>query len=286
MMKRIIIASCRSNPVLSESNAAYVSALKEQGIFDVSVLAWNSDSIHEFAKSDLVVLRQTWDYQDDPGGFAAWISRLHRLGTMIESPHDIAIWNNDKRTLSEFSVAGVSIPKTVYLSPEMSWCDLEDMGSDKIVLKPAFGGSGVGVRICDSSNFEEQLSDARKESIGRPILAQEYLPEIADGELKMTCINGKVKFALLAIPKPGEFRINSRFQPITTIVQPPASAIAAAEQMLSWIGQVLLCSRIDGVMRGDEFICTEVELTDPDLHLHRVPNSAMELATATLEYMR
>lgn len=140
----ICIAACRANPQLSSSNRTLQSALKAYGA-RVSVLNWNEHTVAEFLSCDLILLRQTWDYQNDPGGFAAWLIRLHAMGAQIEARPDLAIWNNDKRTLIEIKDAGVEIPET-YRSVEDAIARQGDRGStEKLVLKPAFGGDGVGV---------------------------------------------------------------------------------------------------------------------------------------------
>ena len=79
----------------------------------------------------------------------------------------------------------------------------------------------------------------------------------------------------------GEFRINSRFGPTIAAAEPPAAARSAAEKFMAFVGAPL-CARVDGVMREDRFICTELELCDPDLHLHYAPEVATILAEATL----
>lgn len=281
-MAKIVIASCAQYPALSESNKAYANALCEQGA-DVEVLPWNRSPQEGFCNSDLVVLRQTWDYQNDPGGFAAWASRLQTLGARIENAPELAIWNNDKRTIRELSNAGVEIPETWPIEDETPCEAATAMDAEKLVLKPAFGGSGVGVILCGRDTFEEGLLEAKKKAPGRPFIAQRFLPEIADGEWKLTCIDGEIAVGYHAVPAPGEFRINSRFNPTTDVKTPPLEAEAAVEKILSWIGVPLLYCRIDGVMRGDSFICTELELTDPELHLHLVPDAAEKLAAATLK---
>ena len=48
------------------------------------------------------------------------------------------------------------------------------------------------------------------------------------------------------------------------------------------LGEPLLCVRVDGVLRDENFICTELEPTDSDLHLHLADGSATRLAAATL----
>ena len=283
-MPRIVLAVCAKYPQLSASNAAFAAALQSKGC-DVRVLSWNGAPIELFLDSDLILLRQTWDYQDDPGGFAAWVSRVSDLDGNIENPPRIAIWNNDKRTLSEVAGAGVPVPATCRVTPGGAAGIFCRVNSERVVLKPAFGGGGTGVRLCSEENFECQLRDAQSEAPGRPFLAQAFLPEIAAGEWKMTCIGGRVAFAVHAVPKPGEFRINSRFGPKMELARPPSDAIAAAEKILDWIGQPLICCRIDGVMRGADFICTELELTDPDLNLDFFDAGADLLAEATLEHL-
>lgn len=276
----ICIAACRANPQLSSSNRTLQSALKAYGA-RVSVLNWNEHTVAEFLSCDLILLRQTWDYQNDPGGFAAWLIRLHAMGAQIETRPDLAIWNNDKRTLIEIKDAGVEIPET-YRSVEDAIATQGDRGStEKLVLKPAFGGDGVGVEQSCLSEIEATRTKIEQDLPGRPILVQEFLPEIGDGEWKMTCIDGKVELAVHAKPASGEFRINSRFGPTIETAEPPAAARSAAEKIMAFVGAPLY-ARVDGVMRNDMFICTELELCDPDLHLHYAPEVATILAEATL----
>ena len=276
----IAIAACRTNPQLSSSNKTLQSALEACGA-SVSVLNWNEHSAADFLSCDLTLLRQTWDYQNDPGGFAAWLIRLNAMGGQIEARPELAIWNNDKRTLIEIKGAGVEIPET-YRSVEDATTSQGDRSStEKLVLKPAFGGDGVGVEQTCLSDIEATRTKIERDVPGRPIMVQEFLPEIDDGEWKMTCIEGKVELAVHAKPMTGEFRINSRFGPTIAAAEPPAAARSAAEKIMAFVGAPL-CARVDGVMRDDRFICTELELCDPDLHLHYVPEVATILAEATL----
>ncbi|MEL6266119.1 MAG: hypothetical protein AAFR52_10820 [Pseudomonadota bacterium] len=277
---RIAIAACARNPSLSRSNACYRHSLEARGA-EVAVLAWNRDPMAAFLRHDLVVLRQTWDYQEDPGGFAAWLVRLEALGGRVEAPAPLAIWNNDKRTLVELGAAGIPIPETVALRDGVETALPSGTGTDRIVLKPAFGGDGVGVGVCNRAEIGATLRELHAEAPGRPYMAQAFLPEIGGGEWKMTVIEGAVALAVRAVPRAGEFRINTRFGPSIEVATPPAAARRCAERVMQIVGTPL-CGRVDGVMRGDGFICTEVELCDPDLHLHHDPTVADHLAERTL----
>lgn len=92
-----------------------------------------------------------------------------------------------------------------------------------IILKPLSGMGGMGIfRVqADGLNLGtiiETLTDNGQ----RHIMAQAYIPEIADGDKRVLLINGKVvPFALARIPKLGETRGNlsvggtGRAQPLT-----------------------------------------------------------------------
>lgn len=277
---RIAIVACATHPTLSASNQVFQNALEAEGA-EVKVLNWNEHPASAFLSSDLICLRQTWDYQLDPGGFAAWLVGLQAHGANIHPPPHLAIWNNDKRTIAELQHEGFETPLT-FSSAEQALRSKHDLAQlETVVLKPAFGGDSEGVEMVDVADMVSALDALNKKLPGRPFMVQEYLSEIADGEWKMTCIDGKVELAVHAIPPAGEFRTNSRFEPVVTVQEPPDAARAAAEEIMDFVGMPL-CGRVDGVMRGDTFICTELELCDPDLHLHHDPDVAQKLAKATI----
>lgn len=280
----VAIAACTLFPDLSPSNACLRDALEAEGV-EVRVLLWNRDPFDAFLACDRVLLRQTWDYLLDPGGFAAWAVRLEALGGRLENPATLAIWNNDKRSLLEIGTAesGIVTPQTTFVLDGNPPTLRDPLPSGRIVLKPVFGGGGHGVRMCTHETLAEGLADLRVEAPGQPVMAQEFLPEIADGEWKMTCIDGEVALSILAVPRAGEFRINNKFQPSVTLAEAPADARRVAQDLMRQVGTPL-CGRVDGVMRGDQFICTELELTDPDLHLQLEPQplTAQLLAKRTI----
>ncbi|MEM9736406.1 MAG: hypothetical protein AAF908_07360 [Pseudomonadota bacterium] len=280
---KIALVAGEAYPDLSPSNWALRDALEASGA-EVSVLLWNRDGETDFLDPDLCVLRQTWDYQDDPGGFAAWASRAEALGARLTPPAPLAIWNNDKRSLVAFGGEGIAIPATVPLTNPTDRA-LASLPTERIVVKPAFGGSGVGVHLSTRADLARTLADVGAEAPGRPLMAQEFLPEIAEGEWKMTCIEGEVALTIRAVPRGDAFRINSRFDPEIAVADPPADAARTARRICALLGRPLV-ARIDGVMRGAGFICTEVELTDPDLFLDRDSRAANLLAQAILRHAR
>ncbi|MEL6476040.1 MAG: hypothetical protein AAFR17_01830 [Pseudomonadota bacterium] len=279
----VAIATGRTHPELSPSNACYAGALTRLGA-EVTVLAWNRDPVQRFLEADLVVLRQTWDYILDAAGFAAWLAGLTRRGARIANPAAVAIWNNDKRCLIELGAAGFETPATIDLAHIEAEAAAKHIGGNRFVLKPAYGGGGYGVRLAERGTVAAQLADAQKETPGTPFLLQAFLPEIAEGEWTLCFTAGEFSHACLKVPAAGEFRVNGRFGPTIRRATPSAEVLATATAIARHAGDDLLYARVDGVLREGRFVCTELELTDPDLHLETEDDSADRLARATFAY--
>lgn len=274
------IVACAAFPKLTKSNQLYANALRSHGA-NVRVLLWDKDPIDMFRACDLVVLRQTWDAQDDPVGFAAWAVRAVSRDVRFQNPAWQAVWNNDKRNLSELAALGIRIPKMMSVIASQKIPVLGRAFSDQLVLKPAIGGAGDGVIRCDAKDIVDTLHQAFLDTNGRPYLVEEFIPEFMEGQLKLICIDGRVTFSVLSRPAPGEFRTNEQYGAVDSPCQAPEKAIAAAEKIMKWAHKPLY-GRVDGVMSGGQFICTGLKLTDPALYFEFNREAAEELASATL----
>lgn len=278
---KITVATCRLFPDPSASNAVLIDAIRARGV-EVDHAMWNGGDGRAFVDADLTLLRQTWDYVLDPGGYAAWAARIARRGARLSNAAHLAIWNNDKRTLTELREAGVRIPETVPVALDDPDDVLDAISTDRVVLKPSFGGGGHGVTSSNKADWRSALRAAADAHAGASWMAQAFLPEIAMGELSLTCLRGDVAFAVRRTPAAGEFRVNNRFAPTIARVEPPDGAVDAARRVFTWLDAEPLFWRLDGVLRGDDFIATELELTDPDLHLDVVPEAADRMAAAAI----
>ena len=159
---RLAIVACLGHPDLSASNALFRRALERKGA-EVEVVTWNATPVAHLAGFDLCVLRQSWDYQDDPAGFAAWACGARRAGVRLANPAEMAIWNNDKRTLAALQEIGVAVPWMMRLdAAPPAPAELPE----QLVIKPAFGGSGVGVRLCPRDAVTETRAEAEREPRG------------------------------------------------------------------------------------------------------------------------
>tara|TARA_B100000029_G_C17430131_1_gene907578 strand:- start:156 stop:1103 length:948 start_codon:yes stop_codon:yes gene_type:complete len=78
-----------------------------------------------------------------------------------------------------------------------------------IILKPLYGNGGIGVFKLD---YEDQnlpaLFDLYQKFSPEPLIAQEFLPEVCEGDKRIILLNGEVLGGINRIPKSGEIRSN------------------------------------------------------------------------------
>ena len=114
------------------------------------------------------------------------------------------------------------------------------------------------------------------------MLVQEFLPEIAEGELSLIYFDGIFSHAVRKRPPQGEFRVNSRFGATRSAETPPrevteqgAAACARCPSCRSMRGSTASCATV-------QLIVIEVEALEPALFLEFDPPSAERFAEATI----
>jgi glutathione synthase len=101
------------------------------------------------------------------------------------------------------------------------------------ILKPLDGMGGASVfRVRDTDPNRNVIIETLSQYGARTVMAQRYLPEIADGDKRVLLIAGEpVPYALARIPKPGETRGNlaaggrGEARPLTTREREIAAAV-------------------------------------------------------------
>lgn len=78
----VCLAVCRAYPTLGTSDRVLSDALTARGA-RVSALAWNDAPLADVLAHDAIVLRATWDYQDDMPGYDAWTRAMEAAGARV-----------------------------------------------------------------------------------------------------------------------------------------------------------------------------------------------------------
>lgn len=281
-MTRILIATCDDYINLDQSDTFLQDALVQSGV-EVTVLPWRHASFWPTTvNSDAVVIRSVWDYPTHLNEFKKWLEDLLRKNIRVFNSSQCLKWNLDKHYLLELKRNGVHIPRTISVKSEDDLAEgFEFIQGNVGVIKPCFGGSGLGVEQVNLASA--QLYLRQKQSNNHRFLLQEMLPEINKGELSFVFIGGVHAHTVLSKPAKDEFRVNSQYgKSEISLFAAPNAFVKQASSILNILPYSTLYSRIDCVVRDDQLICLEVEVIDPTLFLHLFPKTAKQLAKAIL----
>jgi glutathione synthase/RimK-type ligase-like ATP-grasp enzyme len=276
-VSRIALATCRRWPGLSPSDAALASALAARGHAAVAA-PWNGP-LAPFADADLVVIGATWDYHEDLPGYRDWHDHVSSGRRLVNDPALVS-WNLDKGYLGDLQARGVAVlPWEVVRAPfDDLHARLRARGWTRAVLKPMVGASGVGVRLVDPAGAPPVAADV---PAGAAFMLQQYAPEVArSGELAGVFVDGHFSHALRRSPRPGDFRVNSRYGGAVGACSISDRLIGEMSEVLAALPGRPVYARVDGIERDGRLVVMEVEVNEPWLGLDLAPGSADRLAKA------
>jgi glutathione synthase/RimK-type ligase-like ATP-grasp enzyme len=282
----VVLVTCNAYPDLNASERLYAAALTARGC-KVAAARWNGPS-GAFDTDAAIILRSNWDFHYDPGAFLEWMMGLRHKGRTIYNQPEVVAWNVDKHYLLDLASRGVRTPMTRIVPNDRDAITrvFDEANVDQAVIKPSVGASGYDVELVTREDLrrrqKRQLWTRRS-----PVIVQEYLPELRQtGEISCVFFDGVFSHALLRRPVTGEFRVNSRYGGETSLMSVSHAIVRQAQKALAVWNQPLLYARVDGAIRNQVFILTELELNEPDLDLHLAPGAADRFADATLKRLR
>jgi len=273
----IVLATAADDPGITASDALYAEALRRRGVA-VGSAPWDGPRA-AFDGADAVVIRSTWGYYRALDDFRAW-SEAMAAASRLFNPIGLVRWNLRKDYVDKLAGAGIRVPVTRIVAREAAAIDrvFAETGWARAVVKPATGASGHAVELV----AREAIADALPRLAGDAVLVQEFLPEIAEGEVSLVYFDGVFSHAVRKRPPAGEFRVNSRFGATRAAETPSPSVIAQGAAALRPLPELPLYARVDGVVRGDTLIVIEIEVLEPALFLDFDPAAADRFAEATL----
>jgi glutathione synthase/RimK-type ligase-like ATP-grasp enzyme len=232
------------------------------------------------------VIRSTWDYQDFLDDYRAWLDRLDPA-RVFNAP-DLVRWNLEKTYLMELAAQGAPIPSSRIVEGSASAVAgaLEELSLTDAVIKPTVGASGIGVARVARGAEAAALSRLREVSASPRLLVQEFIAEVAAGELAGVFFGGAFSHALRRVPAEGEFRVNSQFGGRMEAAMLDSATIEAMLDVLRLLPSAPLYARIDGVVHRGRFVLMEVEVNEPGLGLHLSPGAGDRFAEALLARLR
>ena len=282
MAGTIVLATSRESPDLTVSDRLYADALERRGYSAIGA-PWEGPR-DAFAGAAAVVIRATWGYYRTLQAFREWTEAMARTTRLFNSI-DLIHWNLRKDYVGKLETAGIRVPRSHIVACDAAVIEevFVEEGWDRAVVKPATGASGHSVELLQRATLAGQVASLSPEARASGVVVQEFLPEIAEGELSLVYFDGAFSHAIRKRPPPGEFRSNSRYSPTRTAETPPKAVTEQGAACLAVLPEMPLYARIDGVMRGDTLIVIEVEVLEPALFMEFDPPSAERFAAATVK---
>jgi glutathione synthase/RimK-type ligase-like ATP-grasp enzyme len=281
MNPTIVLATARESPDITTSDRLYADALERRGCRIVGA-PWDGPR-KAFTGADAVVLRSTWGYYRALDAFRDWTEAMAE-GTRLFNPIDLVRWNLRKDYLGKLAAAGVRVPRSYVVACDAASIGriFDETGWERAVVKPATGASGHSVELLKHATLAKQVAGLSDTARASGVVVQEFLPEIAEGELSLIYFDGVFSHALRKRPPPGEFRSNSRYRPTRNAETPKCEVVEQGAACIAALPEMPLYSRVDGVVRGGELIVIEVEVLEPALFMEFHPPSAERFAEATM----
>ena len=278
---RIVLATANDQPDITPSDRLYAQALERRGLA-VAGAPWDGPRA-AFAGADAVIIRSTWGYYRANAAFGEW-SEAMAVTSRLYNPIALVRWNLRKDYLGKLAAAGVRVPQSHIVAAEWAAIDAVFAGSpwQRAVVKPATGASGYGVALVSRDEIAAAVDRLPDHARSGGLLVQEFLPEIADGELSLVFFDGLFSHAVRKRPPKGEFRVNSRFGATRSVERPTVGVIEQGAAALKTLPEQPLYARVDGVVRDGALIVIEVEVLEPGLFMDFHPPSAELFAEATI----
>jgi len=232
------------------------------------------------------VIRSTWDYHQALDDYRAWLDRLDAPRTF--NVPELVRWNLEKSYLTELAARGAPVPASVIVDGDAAMLSdaLERMALREAVIKPTVGASGVGVERVSRGHEADALRRLRALTRSPRLLVQEFIPEVAAGEIAGVFFGGTFSHGLRRVPGPGEFRVNSQYGGRMEAAALEDATIVAMTRVLNMLPSEPLYARIDGVPRDGRFVLMEVEVNEPGLGLHLAPGAGDRFAEALIGRLR
>jgi len=251
-------------------DATLRASLAERGV-RVHLPLWNDPQV-TWSDYDLAVVRTVWDYVEDRDGFVDWARRAETLVTLL-NPADVLRWNTHKSYLLELEERGAPVVPTAWLArgdrvalDEL--CRARDWS--ELVVKPAVAAGSTGVERVGAGPASRAQGQEHLDRLlaAGDVMVQPFRRGIAEGELSLVVVEGRVTHAVRKRPTGGEYRVQGRFGGSYAAEEPSSDAVALAEWIVGAVGVPLLFARVDLVAADDGTLeLSELEATEPDLYL-------------------
>ncbi len=251
----------------------------------VELVPWRQMDI-DWNSFDAVIIRTTWDYQNDPQAFLSVLENINRSTAHLENSLGLVRWNMRKTYLRDLEKRGIGIVPTVWesgISSKRIYSLFEELDADEIIIKPT-----IGANADDTFRLTRDADDATRARIEtvfnkRAYMAQPFMRGIIEeGEFSLFFFGGEYSHTILKTPKAQDFRVQEEHGGHIQSVDAKALLLTRAEEAIETIQPAPLYARVDFVRANGDFLVMELELIEPSLYF-RMDTKAPERFAQALD---
>jgi len=279
---RIALATYAHAPSLAPDDQLILPALAAAGI-DGEPVVWSDDDVI-WETFDGVIIRSCWDYHLRRPDFRAWLERLDASRLPVWNSVALVEWNAHKSYLLDLSSRGVPIVPTKVLKDatvEHVEAVVREECWPRFVLKPAVSASGYETHALDARVGSATRETIRQVVAAGDVLVQPFVEEVPrDGEYSLIFIDGAFSHGAIKRAAGSEFRVQTEHGGSVTAIEVDPSLIEAGSRVLNALPETPLYARVDGILRGNDFLLMELELIEPNLFFELRKGSEEKLVTA------
>ena len=274
------LATSSDFPELSGGEKLLHDALSKRG--ECKIVVWD-DPAEAWRECESIIVRCTWDYSYRVLEFWTWIDRVEAAGITLYNSPNVLRWNSDKRYLRDLEMRGVKVVETTWIPrAKMTVESMRELVRGPSVIKPVISAGAYDTLRVSPENAEEVAASLLELNQSKGFMLQPFVEDVqSPGEYSLIYFDKEFSHAVLKTPQAGDFRVQPRYGGEQGAAQVEAEIIAQGRKILDAVpyDDRLLYARVDGVIRGGEFLLMELELIEPYLFLEFGKNAGAKLAS-------
>ena len=257
--------------------------------WQVSHVSWRKEHV-DWSQYEAVIIRSTWDYQDDADAFVTVLETIEKSGTLLLNSLNVVKWNINKNYLREVQVHGAEIVPTLWLERfDFSLVEgyFEHFETEQIVIKPSISANADNTFWLKKGDFLQKKQELQESLKNRQLMVQPFIQSIVDqGEYSLFYFAGEYSHSIIKTPKSGDFRVQEEHGGQLTSISPSEELLTAANKALQTIPEKVLYARVDLVEHQGVFKIMEIELIEPSLYFNLDASAAMKFAKVFNKWMK
>ncbi len=249
--------------------------------FFCEIVPWEKLTDEAIELYDIFIIRSVWGYHKRWQEFINCIKRIEILGKILLNKFLIVEENIQKikqyNLLKDHSIA--VIPSIFVTKDDLlknNWNIYNKIKNEsvfstncQVVIKPNISASGDDTKIIKLGNWEKEINDYLDliENENQYYIIQPYWESVAEEEMDCVIINNKFQYCIYR--KSGVFINEKKFE---YNEKPSLGLLKFLNNIIKELKhEDINFYRLDVVKNNDKYYVLELEATDPDLFIKRVP---------------